>query len=767
MFCLYLRQKRIWALIFKYSNEPGCFTRYYIFKLFSTKAKGYIVTGKGQNMKPRVLLLYFFICVAITATAQQSNRTVQQRCGTMQLLESRFERNPALRVNFENQRTRFNNAVREGAYKLSSRSGNGEGSANRTAYTIPVVFHIVSKTPNGITDAAILAQLDTLNKNFSGTNADSVKIPSYFKPLFGKTTIQFCLAQRTPGGANTTGIERITTTQSSFTSNDAIKHAASGGANIWSSDKYLNIWVGTLSNNLLGYSTFPDDGQPLEQGVVMDYRTLPGGTFAGYNSGKTLTHEVGHYFNLYHIWGDDDGACSGTDYVGDTPNQYDASSSCYSGIKTDSCTKGGNGIMYQNYLDYSTDACMVMFTVQQVSRMESALLAYRSSLLSSNGCLAPFTRNYDAQLRSVNQPVQRICSSSFTPAVTIQNLGAQTLTSLVISSKIDNGSISTYNWKGSLSKLASTDVNLNSLTTTAGNHILTVYITNPNSNPDEDVTNDTFSIAYQYYVPVETVSESFETTSFVPAAWDIVNPDNSISWKRVTGYAKTGNASVVVNNYDYTNKGEKDDLRLPEVTLTGMDSAFLSFQVAAAAYTTLSSGDNEWDTLEVLISTDCGQNYTTLYKKFGSNLVTRISSTTNEFRPAANEWRKDSVDLTNYIGTNNVLLAFRNTNGYENNIYLDDINVRTVKINPNLKSQGFLVTPNPTRGVITVQFYPQPANLRGVQVYNTAGQKIAEVLTNGQANNLYSINIANQPAGMYIVRAVFTDRVITKKILKQ
>ncbi|MEJ7680781.1 MAG: T9SS type A sorting domain-containing protein [Segetibacter sp.] len=113
------------------------------------------------------------------------------------------------------------------------------------------------------------------------------------------------------------------------------------------------------------------------------------------------------------------------------------------------------------------------------------------------------------------------------------------------------------------------------------------------------------------------------------------------------------------------------------------------------------------------------------------------------------------------------LIAFRNTNGNENNIYLDDINLRTVVINPNLKSKGFLVTPNPTPGAIAVQFYPQPTNLTAIQIYNLAGQKISEVnINNGRANNYYSFNISSYAPGTDIVRCVFTDKVVIKKIMK-
>jgi hypothetical protein len=692
--------------------------------------------------------------------AQQADREVHEQCATMERLQLQFEGKPGLKAKFEQERAAFNDAVKRKAYRVSER----DGADQRTAFSIPVIFHIVLTNPDQVTDAKILAQLQTLNTNYSGSNADSTKIPSYFKSLFGKSGIQFCLAQRTPTGQATSGIERVQTTKTSFNTNDdGVKHAADGGANSWDTKTYLNVWICGLSNNVLGYSTLPQDGgAPEDQGVVIDYRSLPGGSQANYSLGKTLVHETGHYFNLYHIWGDDGGGCTGSDFVDDTPNQADQTKSCFTGIKTDACTPGGNGIMYQNFMDYSFDSCMVMFTAGQVERMENAVLAYRSTLLNTSVCTP---RNYDARLSSIDRPSTRLCGSPFAPAVTIKNQGSQPLTSLNISSKIDNGNIDTYTWKGSLAYMATTTVSLNNITSPAGSHTLTIYVSSPNNNADEDVRNDTIISTFQFYNPVATLSEGFEGSTFPPAGWDIGNADNNITWNRVTGISKTGTASVRMENFNYPVIGEKDDLRLPNVTLQNVDSAFLSFQVAAAVYANPASASS-LDTLQVLASSDCGQTYTSVYKKFGNELMTRAATAAN-FVPTSSEWRKDSIDLGNYIGQSNLLLAFRNINGYENNIYLDDINLRTVVINPNLKRLGFLTTPNPTSGVITAQFYPQPNTLRAIQVFTIAGQKLLEInIAEGQANNNYRLDISRYSAGMYIIRAVFTDRVATTKIIK-
>jgi hypothetical protein len=247
-----------------------------------------------------------------------------------------------------------------------------------------------------------------------------------------------------------------------------------------------------------------------------------------------------------------------------------------------------------------------------------------------------------------------------------------------------------------------------------------------------------------------------------------VNNDNSVTWKKVYGISKSGNASVMMDNYNYDHIGATDDLRTPSIKIPAVtDSAYLSFQVAAATYTNVNNQGNNWDTLEVLASTDCGKTYTSLYKKWASSLVTTAVPAALDFIPTSSQWRKDSINLGGFIGTDDLVLAFRNTTGFENNIYLDDINLRTVVVNPNLKATGFLVTPNPTSGAIVIQFYPQPANLKAIQLFNDIGQQIAQIdIVVGQGNSRYNLDLGRYPRGMYTVRTVFTDRVMTRKIIK-
>jgi hypothetical protein len=262
-----------------------------------------------------------------------------------------------------------------------------DASAARTGVTrIPVVVHAVSNTAaQNISDAQIASQIDVLNRDYRRTNADVGSTPAPFSPLATDARIEFFLADAAPDGGPTNGIERRQTTTASFGTDDAVKSQATGGINAWPADRYLNIWVCPLGGGLLGYAQFPG-GPAATDGVVILHSAFgTTGTAAGpFDLGRTATHEVGHWLNLNHIWGDDGTGCSGTDNVADTPNQAGPNfgKPIFPHV---SCSNGPNGDLFMNYMDYVDDAAMFMFTADQVGRMQSCLDGPRSSIGTSAG----------------------------------------------------------------------------------------------------------------------------------------------------------------------------------------------------------------------------------------------------------------------------------------------------------------------------------------------------------------------------------------------
>ncbi|TVQ92850.1 MAG: T9SS C-terminal target domain-containing protein [Bacteroidetes bacterium] len=260
---------------------------------------------------------------------------------------------------------------------------------NLDVVTIPVVVHVVyneNQPLQNISEEQILSQIDALNDDFRRFNADTVNTPDIFQSIAADSRIEFRLARRAPDGTPTNGITRTSTKIQSFSfDTDDVKFDDKGGKSIWNRDQYLNIWVCNLEANYLGYAQYPG-GPAATDGIVISYRnfgTLGTAQFP-FNQGRTLTHEVGHWFNLVHTWGDEDN-CDATDFVPDTPTQETAYYHCPSFPQV-SCDSED---MFMNYMDYTDDRCMNLFTIGQANRMQATLNGFRAPIKNSNALVAP------------------------------------------------------------------------------------------------------------------------------------------------------------------------------------------------------------------------------------------------------------------------------------------------------------------------------------------------------------------------------------------
>jgi len=328
-------------------------------------------------MKRSLHILLLAAALSPGLYAQEQFRS--HRCGSAEHLEAQLQQYPDMRQT----REELERLTEE--YMSHPENARMQGGA----ITIPVVFHVVYRTSGeNIPDQRLLDQLQVLNDDYRKLNADAVNIPSAWQSIAADCEVNFCLAVRDPQGNATTGITRTLTSTVSFSMNNNVKFTSTGGKDIWDRNKYLNIWVCNLSGGLLGYAQFPG-GPSATDGVVLNYRYVgTTGAQAPYNKGRTATHEVGHWLNLLHIWGDDGGSCSQSDGATDTPNQGDENYTCHAPgtVITDNCATSAPGIMWMNYMDYTDDACMYMFTNNQKTRVQTALNGSRSSILTSNGC---------------------------------------------------------------------------------------------------------------------------------------------------------------------------------------------------------------------------------------------------------------------------------------------------------------------------------------------------------------------------------------------
>jgi hypothetical protein len=276
-------------------------------------------------------------------------------------------------------------------------SGASSGNAAPALITIPVVVHILYNSPaENISDAQVQSQIAVLNTDYQKQNADTAEIPSYYRSLAANCGFRFGLAQLDTNGEATTGIIRKHTGVQSFTINDGIKSSVTGGDDGWDRDRYLNIWVGNLTGGVLGYSSMPG-GPKATDGIVVLYTAFGtnGTATAPFNRGRTTTHEVGHWLNMIHTWGDD--SC-GTDEVADTPPQEGPTYGDPGGIIV-SCGNAPYGNLYMDYMDFTDDIGMHLFTSGQRDRMRTMFApgGFRYALLSSG---VPVTA-----MDSVGEPV--------------------------------------------------------------------------------------------------------------------------------------------------------------------------------------------------------------------------------------------------------------------------------------------------------------------------------------------------------------------------
>ncbi|MEU4484589.1 zinc metalloprotease [Streptomyces purpurascens] len=246
---------------------------------------------------------------------------------------------------------------------------------------IPVVVHVVHSTPEqNVSDAQIQSQIEVLNQDFRAGNPDVNKVPAAWQDLVADVRLQFHLARTDPLGRPTSGITRTESSTPDWGTDDLVKFSLSGGRDAWPADIYLNVWVCRLRRGLLGYAQFPG-GAASTDGVVLTYTAVgtTGTAKAPFDGGRTAVHEIGHWLNLRHIWGDDDEGCSGSDFVSDTPNQAGPNLGSPDFPRV-TCGNGPNGDMFMNYMDYTDDAAMFMFTKGQAARMDATLDQARQTL---------------------------------------------------------------------------------------------------------------------------------------------------------------------------------------------------------------------------------------------------------------------------------------------------------------------------------------------------------------------------------------------------
>jgi PKD repeat protein len=571
----------------------------------------------------------------------------QEKCGQHIIEKQLRADNPELELRFQ----AFQSAVFE-----NQQYSNGRAEK----IIIPVVFHVLHENgPENISDDQILDAMRILNEDYSATNSEISEVVSSFTNLIGTGDLEFRLARIDPVGNPTNGIDRIFTSET-FVGDDGSK------LNPWPRNMYLNIWTSDVIyiGGAAAYAFRPPaaDGSPLIDGIISNHRYVGTLGTASTNSGKTLTHEIGHYLGLPHTWGETNSpGCDGTnpnppcdgvnncttdDGINDTPNCLGvANGSC--NVSQVTCSSLDN---IQNYMDYSS--CDVMFTKGQVAVMRNTLnnsLAQRNQLGTTSNLEATGVLGLSAANFRVNSNVA--CAGS-----TVQFFDA---------SSYDPDS---WSWKiTGPHEFVSTDQNPSFLFAFAGTYSVELTVTQGSTTKSIKAENAiAITNAFGQGTPF---TETFSATD----GWISDNHSQASE-----SYTWTHNTSVGFDDafcYQMKNlggeQGSSDDLIFSSIDCRGMNNVSVSFKVAYAQIVAWNS-----DKLELSISSDCGESYRKVWSASGSVLADATPLSTSVFIPQATDWATFSINnLPGSWFSENTILQFRFTRGSGNHLYLDNINV--------------------------------------------------------------------------------------------
>lgn len=632
--------------------------------------------------------IYLVLAVLLASVGLSS---AQRACGTMEHHAMMIAQDPSFQNNLDNIEEHTRQTI--------------QNNGARIVVTIPVVFHVVYNTAaQNISDALLNAQLSQLNQDFRKLNTDNSLTPSLFAGVAADMEVNFCLAQQTPTGAATTGIIRKSTTTTAFSTNDNMKRAANGGSDAWDATKYLNVWVCNMSGGILGYAQFPG-GAASTDGVVLQFntvgsRTVPG-SGAPYNLGRTATHEVGHWLNLRHIWGD---ATCGSDLVSDTPIHRTSNVGCPAYPKTNTCTGGGTE-MTMNYMDYTDDACMYMFSAGQKARAQAlfATGGFRVGLLSSIGCNAPSGGT------TCNVPTS-------------------------LSSSAVGSSTATVSWAAAI---GANSYSLQYKTSTA-----TTWTTVTSTSTSRALTGLTASTTYNYQVAsvcasgtsAYSTAGSFTTTAVISCT-DAYEPNETRTGAKTIPLSSNVSARISSStDKDYLKFVNTTAARNVRVSITNLPADY-DLQLFRSS-TSVGISQNGGTTSESLIynNTQAATTYTAY--------------------------------VYGYNGAFNASLCYTIRAEISGTSFVRQSAEELEILNEQLSNEPLQVYPNPTSGLLNIRLQPERDIFQTVEVYNQLGQKVESFeLSFTKEMPAVELQLSDLTDGIYFVRVYDGNTVQTRKVM--
>lgn len=615
-------------------------------------------------------------------------------------------------------------------------------------YYIPIVFHVLHNGgQEDISNEQILDALDILNRDYRLQNSDANNVHSDFIGLPADVEIEFRLATKAPNGTCFTGITRTQSSASLNGSNGTTQvNAIIAGNNVyngeWPGNKYLNIFICEDIGGAAGYTYTPSNfiGSGMDNGIWIQHTYVGSIGTSSPSRSRALTHEVGHWLNLQHVWGPNNNpgnasSCNDDDYVTDTPNCIGVTS-CQLNEMT--CGPRAN---VENYMDYSY--CSKMFTPGQVTRMRNALnssVGGRSNIKSESNLIATGA-NGDVYL----------CQAQFSANKTSVCVGDQ-----VQFSDESYNSVNGWNWTftgGTPS--SSTSQNPTITYSTPGLYAVTLNATDGSVSDSEVKTGYIRVLPAAAQVPVLEGFENYATLVDIEQ-WEVVNEGGNNEWEltNTVGLSSSNSARLMNSNQPI---GTIDELVSAPLDLSGITGSMtLSFRYA---YKRKSSQDDDY--LRVFVTADCGDTWAIRKTLHGSQITTAIQA--SAYVPASdNDWTTvHMTNITDAYWEENFRYKFQFEAGGGNNFYLDNINIYQgapsdnpiAGISENEGLDGVSVYPNPADQELNVSFAVNNAQATTVHVQDLSGKVIQSYSIQANAGaNLMILNTQELAAGMYFLK---------------
>ena len=612
------------------------------------------------------------------------------------------------------------------------------GRSGGSQYVIPVVFHIIHNNgPENITDEQVVDAMRVLNDDFNKLNDDWDVVNPTFLNLVADVGIEFRLAKKDPFGNCTNGITRTVSTLT-YQGDQDMKDLVQ-----WPRNKYLNVWVSASANGAAGYTFRPGSVSASWaaswDGIVLlhNYTGSIGTSSPGRS--RTLTHEVGHWINLAHTWGNSNNPalssnCNDDDSVSDTPNTIGWTSCNLNGS---TCGSLDN---VENYMEYSY--CSKMFTEGQKQRMLASL---NSSVAQRNQLWQPSNLNSTGVLDA-----PQVCQASFSTPSTVVCAGD----SVTFFDESFHGIVS---WDWDLTGASPAVANVEDpvvVYNTPGVYPVSLTVADVNNNSVSTQVND-YILVLPNTGQATPYAEGFEGVTTLPNNdWFVMDPTGNAAWEPVSTASFTGDRSVRLDNY-FGDAGDVDELISSTIDLGNATDVTLSFRWS---YARRNSGND--DVLQLYVSSDCGRTWSLRKNMRASTSLTTAGTQAGYFTPtSASDWGYMEVtSISSFFHVPNFRFKFVFESDGGNNLYIDDINLNGMPVGISEEAggqDGLLVVPNPAPGHAELWLDGTGERTR-VELLDVLGRSLLVVSDGMLANGPHrlSLPLAGLGQGMYLVQVV-------------